>query len=181
MNPPTGSHNYRLKWSYVFNSKVSSIAATGIVAFGLYTLVRRYGWNGALLFIWEGDPLPKEIREFVDTLSDASYSLNELEDVLRTLENGLEIARLNCLNENSPPTVLSSWILNLPHSLQDIRKSLAKISYELDEIASRIDQIPSKAEVKQKKKTLSGNVVSLMSRTDRLIEFFTVATEERLR
>lgn len=164
----------RSRWNNAFD--VATVAAIGLATYGCFRLVRVYGWRGTLLYIWEGDPLPQDIRAHTNTLHEASNVLKKQEVIISLLEDGLHHARLNSSKELSPTTILRIWRMNMPQSKKDLRKILAMVSYELDALASKIDQVPSKIEVRNDKKRLSSEVVILMSRTDRLIEYFTLAT-----
>jgi hypothetical protein len=165
----------RSKWDFV--SEAAIVTITGLSTYWVYRLVQDYGWNGALRYIWEGDPLPHNIRQYTNTLNSASDALDEKDSAISDLEEGLERARLDTTDGSSPSTILSHWRSNMVHLEQDLRRHLAKVSFDLDILASNIDQVPTKDELRDKKKELSKRIVLLMSRTDRLIEFFTLATK----
>jgi hypothetical protein len=164
----------RSKWSFALEAVTVSLL--GFSTYWLYKRVQSYGWNGTIRYIWEGDPLPQEIRQLVDVLQAVSQSLDKIEAAIFLLEEGLERARLDTVDGTSPANILQHWRTNLHHTKQEIRKDLAKMSFDLDVIASKIDQIPTKEEVRQQKKELSSRTVLLMSRADQLIDFFTTAT-----
>jgi hypothetical protein len=143
--------------------------------------VSLYGWEGALRYVWEGDHLPRDVRECIHALEAVSNGLEEHEAVILSLEEGLERARLETVDESSPDAILDAWRVNLPLSQQDIRGDLAKTSATLDKLAADIDQVPNKDTVRQMKKDLSSRVVALMVRIDVLIDFFKQATNERFK
>jgi hypothetical protein len=163
----------RAKWSIV--SKAAIVTITGLSTYYIYRLVRDYGWNGALRYIWEGDPLPQDIRQYTDTLRNTSYELDEKQAAIFDLEEGLVRARRDTANDSSPAKVLTQWRLNMSYVKQDLRSYLARISHDLDTLVSNVDQVPTREEVRRAKKMISRRIVSLMSRTDRLIEFFTTS------
>jgi hypothetical protein len=160
---------------------IAAFAFAGLSSYGCYRLVRRYGWEGALRYIWEGDPLPHDVRECIDTLEKASKGLEEQETVISSLEEGLERAHLDTVDESSHAAILEAWRVNLPRTQQDIRGNLAMASAKLDTLAADIDQVENKETVRQTKKDLSRRVVDLMVRIDLLIDFFKQATNERFK
>lgn len=167
----------RSKWNFALEA--ISISLLGISSYWFYQCIQAYGWNGTIRYIWEGDPLSQEIRQFFDIIKAVSQSLDEQNTEISTLEEALERARLDTIDDMNPAVILHHWRANLHHTAHDIRKDLAKISFDLDVLASKIDQIPSKQEVRPQKKELSSRTVLLMTRADRLIAFFTTATEHR--
>lgn len=160
---------------------ISAFTLVGLSSYWCYRLVRLHGWEGALRYIWEGDALPRDVRECINTLENASKGLEEQETVILSLEEGLERARLDTADESSHATVLDAWRMNIPSTQQDIRGDLAKASAALDKLAADIDQIPNKDTLRQKKKDFSMRVVALMIRIDVLIDFFKQATNERFK
>ena len=162
-----------------FALEAVTISLLGLSSYWIYQCVQAYGWNGTVRYIWEGDPLSQEVRQFFDILKAVSQSLDVLNADISTLEEALERARLDTIDEMNSAVILQYWRANLHHTAHDIRKDLAKVSSDLDVLASKIDQIPSKDEVRPQKKELSSRTVLLMARADRLIAFFTTATEQR--
>jgi hypothetical protein len=152
------------------------VSILGISTFWFYKCVQSYGWNGTFRYLWVGDVLPPEIRQLVDILQTVSQSLDTIDAVISNLEKAFEQARLDTMGGTSPANIFHRWRTNLHCEQHDLRKTLAKVSFDLDMMASKIDQIPSKEEVRLQKKELSNRTVLLMARVDRLIEFFTTAT-----
>lgn len=160
---------------------ISAFALVGLSSYWCYRLVRQYGWDGALRYIWEGDPLPRDVRECVDALENASKGLTEQETIILLLEEGLERAHLDTVDESGHAAILDAWRTNLPLAQPDIRGDLAKASAALDQLAADIDQVPNQETVRPTKKDLSHRVVALMERIDVLIDFFKQATNERFK
>jgi hypothetical protein len=156
----------------------ATVTIVGLSTCYFLRLVLAYGWNGALKYIWDGDALPQDIRGFVNELEAASIFLDEKDTAIASLEEGLERARFDAVETSNPARILQQWRVNLPITKQDIRKHLAVVSSDLDDLAAKVDQVPSRNEVRKARKELSSRIVQLMSRTDRLIEFFNIATEE---
>ena len=157
--------------------ETATISSLGLSTYWFYKFVQSYGWCGTLRYIWEGDPLSREIRQLVDILQAVSQSLDKIGVAILTLEKELERARLDSIDGASPADILNLWRTNLHYTEHDLRKHLATVSHDLDVMASKVDQIPTKEEVRQRKKELSSHTVLLMARADRLIEFFTIATQ----
>jgi len=164
----------------------ASIVATGLLGattVGFSYLVHCYGFNGALRFIWEGDPNPEHVRDQMGKLHTAEKSLKNQTKTIATLEEGLQRARLDTIEDSDPSAILALWRRNIPDKLRDLRTRLALLSTDLDKIAATVDQVlpPPPAveggeEVRQKKKRLSQRVVQLMARADALIVFFKTTT-----
>lgn len=143
----------------------------------LYQLVREHGWNGALLYIWEGDPHPRHIRGHVHVLDKAESLLHSATATLGVLQEALQRARLNSVDDSDPSSVVILWKQYLPTREKDLRQTLARISHDLDAAAATIDQIPTQDEIRIRKKSLSTNVVQCMEQVDTLIAFFKRATD----
>jgi small-conductance mechanosensitive channel len=159
----------------------TALAWIGFSSMWLYQLVREHGWDGAVRFIWEGDPNPEHVREHIATLCATEKALNEHEKIVSLLEEGLEKARQNTFDESrSQDSILAIWRQNLPHSLLDLRKQLAKVSSDLDNLAAAIDQVPTENEVGREKKLQSNRVVGLMDRVDALIAFVNNGAVDRV-
>ena len=160
---------------------ISAYTVVGLSSYWCYRLLRLYGWEGALRYIWEGDPLPHDVRKCINTLKNVSQGLGDQEEVILSMEEGLERARLDTIDESGQAAVLDCWRMSLPLAQRDIRGNLAKTSATLDKLASEIDQVPTNDSVRQEKKELSCRVVALMARVDVLIDFFKQATNERFK
>jgi hypothetical protein len=153
----------------------TTVAATTLIAtsgYAFYQLVQSYGWEGALSYIWEGDPHPSHVRDRIQTLEMTEKKLDKKEKVLSTLEECLERARLDSVDGSDAAHIRSLWEKNI--TAKDLKKELSFLSYDLDQVAAIVDDVKSgdQAEIKASKKTLSSRAVLLMERTDTLIEFF---------
>lgn len=157
-----------------------------------HKLVAEYGWQGALNYIWEGDPYPPHVRQYLDDLNEMAKTLNREENqTLHRLEEGLERAKLDTIDQADPATILATWEQhvvatmmmdnnNHNNSTQTLQKMLAKLSYNLDRCAYKIDSIilrgveqhNNEADLKQQKKDMSNRVVQMMERTDVLLQFW---------
>lgn len=168
--------NERSSWITI--ASTTTVVVAGASSFWFYQLLCNYGWLGALRYIWEGDPNPEHIREHLKTLSTVEKALRKQEKTISTLEEGFERAQLDSIDDSSFATILVLWRKNLPNSLLDLRKHLAKLSHDLDELAAKVDQVPSNEETRSRKKLLSTWVVGLMERADALITFLKTATDE---
>ena len=161
-------------------ASLAGTALFGASAIGFSYLVHRYGFGGALRFIWEGDPHPESIREQLSSLRTAEKDIKRHVKIVATLEEGLQRARLDTIDDSDASAILDLWKQNLPKNLQDLRTRLALLSTDLDKVASRLDQVlPPQIggeEVGQRKKSLSKSVVTLMERADALIDFFKTTT-----
>jgi hypothetical protein len=178
MHPVIASRRERSSWTIVGLNTVT-LAVVGLSSYGFYRLVLAYGWDGALRYLWEGDPIPQQIREYIDALNIASNTLEEHDKIITALEEGLERARLDTVDESRPSKLLNHWRMNLPESQHDLQTHLAKASSDLDKLATEIDQVPNKEQVRHTKKELSIQVVDMMTRADVLIDFFKRATDDR--
>lgn len=158
------------KQSLFFSAAIGTILAGAVYLF--VPLVSEYGWEGALRYIWEGDAFPHHIRKYLDSLEDGEASLDAAGKTLTELEEGLERARLDSVDGSEASSILPLWEKNIFR--MDLRKQLAKLSYDLDNIAANLDNIISEelGDVKIKKKKLSKQVVQYMERADCLIQFF---------
>jgi hypothetical protein len=143
-------------------------------SYWIYQCVSEYGVDGTMRYIWEGDPYPEKIRVYLDALDDVERSLEHEVTLLCSLEEGLERAGLDCIDDSSPASILKIWESNCP--IQDLQMQLAKLSYELDQYASRVDQLilsdADHANIKERKKAQSKRIVRFMERTDCLVSFY---------
>ena len=155
---------------------VAGATLLGASALWFSYLLHGHGFEGALRFIWDGDPNPEDIRELMNTLSSAEKELNRRAQTISTLEEGLQRARLDTIDDPDPSAILDLWRRNLTKNFQDLRTRLALLSTDLDKLAARVDQVlppqESGEEVGHRKKALSKRVVALMERADALIELF---------
>lgn len=169
-----GNHYHERPSLVSVASATTAVVLIGTSSYWLYQCVSDYGWEGTLRYIWEGDPYPDQIRLYLDSLDDVERSLGHEATLLSSLEEGLERARLDSIDDSSPSSILKMWESNTP--IQDLQMQLAKLSYELDQRAAKVDQVilsdEDHVDIKLRKKALSKRIVRLMERTDRLILFY---------
>ena len=164
-------------------------AATVLVGTGGYHLsqwVQEYGWEGALHYIWEGDPYPAE-RERLDKLDVLEKRLVLYEGRLvswqATLDSVMATARLNTIDDASPRMIFAEWQQELGKrqagKQQDLRTRLAILSSDLDKLAGQIDSVMSSGSpvLKQRKKALSQRIVQAMARADQMIDVYKKADQ----
>jgi len=166
-------------------SLVAGTAFLGATTIWVSYLVHSYGIEGALRYIWEGDPNPEHIREQAEKLNAAEKALKKQTKAISTFEEALQRARLDTIDESDPGAIVLVWKRNLPKTLQDLQMRLAFLSTDLDKIASQIDQVQidqvfedgdeRKDEVRTRKRFLSKHAVKLMERADALIAFYKTA------
>lgn len=157
----------------------SLVAASALVAVGGYyfaTWVQAYGWEGALSYIWEGDPYPQE-RERLDQLDRLNQRLMQSEKLLQRLESALETVRLNTIDDATPRMILDEWQRMLAQEKKrpmDLRTRLGLASSDLDKLAGQVDGVLSggSAVLQQRKRQLSQTIVQDMARVDALIQVF---------
>jgi hypothetical protein len=159
----------------VFSVATATTAALlmGTSSYWIFQCVSEYGWEGTLRYIWEGDPYPGRIRDYIDALNDVEECLEHASALVSSLEEGLQRAGLDSIDDCSPAAVMIIWESN---SSIDLQKQLAKMSYDLDQYAAKVDQVilsdQDQADIKQRKKMLSKRIVRLMERTDSLVVFY---------
>ena len=134
-------------------------------------LVQDYGWQGALHYIWEGDPYP-QLREHLDQLTFVERKMDKPEALLVRLETALERSHLNTIDGSDAAAVVQEWQASL--SNMDLRTRLALLSSDLDKLAAQVDGVASQGSVvlKEQKKVLSQRLVGYMERVDVLIAFY---------
>ena len=172
-------------------------AATAVAVYFFVELVHEHGFEGALYYIWEGDPYPPHIRSYMHELDESSTKLGQQRDMIDALQSALDRARsftFQSANQHVP-TLTEAWTKCFKHELAtkgvsasginlntiDLKKVLGGISYILDQIAASIDSIPASVDpiVKQRKKDLSTQIVALMERADTLISTYKNETSEQ--
>eukprot|EP00980_Cylindrotheca_fusiformis_P003188 scaffold721_cov131-Cylindrotheca_fusiformis.AAC.78 len=160
------------------------VGATASVALSLvvYQTVTEYGWEGAINYVWVGDPYyGSPVGKYLQILCAAKASLAEEEARMNEIEEALERARLDSTEGGKSATKETAtwWMANYP----GLEKSLAGLSSKLDKIAAKVDGIliskvgsnPKKVEeLKRNKKMLSKQLVVSMERCDALIATFKV-------
>lgn len=168
------SHHYHN--DYHNRSRWFAIAAVaslvGFSAYWFHGLVSLYGWEGAVNYIWEGDPYPN-LRERLDKLKAVARKIAKPEKLLNSFETALERANLDSIQEADASSVVQQWQANLPASI-DLRTRLGILSSDLDKLAAQVDGVVSEGStvLKDRKKDLSKRLVRFMERTDKLIAFY---------
>jgi hypothetical protein len=152
---------------------ISTAAIVGVSAYWFNSLVSEYGYEGALSYIWEGDPYP-DIRDRMDALEEAEKQASKQESKLVRMEETLERSHLDSIDAADTSSVIALWQSHLPASF-DLRTKLALLSSDFDKMAAKVDGVVSGGSdiLKTKKGTLSRRLVKLMERVDALISFFT--------
>lgn len=160
---------------------------TIITTYTVSKLVSKYGFNGTLRYIWEGDHLPPHIRDAVDTLDDVEDQLDSsIQKKLKKVIVMMEVARLNSVdggcsnNDNKKENDDSQKEMNSDKKSRIIIsdppapliKDLGILSHKLDKLASEVDSVQScnDVELKKRKKDLSRRIVRLMDQIDEYIE-----------
>lgn len=195
------STNHR---SFVESIPVKFIAGTAVVATSaiLYKtvvedLVNQYGWDGFLRYIWEGEPYTPSIRKMHDSLSDAEAKRATQDKRLNGIEEALERARLDSVDERSevrwlPATkdrATKAIVLQWAHYYKpkNLEITLGELSASLDKLAAQVDAVilteanaKSNArvvdDIKRRKKLLSKQLVSLQLSGSLYLKWYIVLT-----
>ncbi|KAL7579978.1 hypothetical protein ACA910_004971 [Epithemia clementina (nom. ined.)] len=187
---------------------------TVVLLYNVWELVQEHGVQGALYYIWEGDPYPPDIRPYMHRLQSLSDRLKQERQSIQALQRALERARQqssdltttkkNEYNNNTTvveadqdctalitlwtqyfedeqsldddATTSMSMATTSKNNKVDLKLTLGGLSHKLDQLAAQIDAVPSSsagaAIVKQLKKELSTEIVTLMEQADALISFY---------
>ena len=150
-------------------------------------LVKEYGWEGALRYVWEGEPYPSKSQELLDSIVETEKARLTLDSLLNAIEEALERARLDSFGDaRTTKVIVLRWIENYrPRSLE---KTLAEISESLDKLAGRVDSVVVAGadaednsriigEIRRRKKVLSKQLVLDMERCDAFIACYQVLQE----
>ncbi len=159
-----------------------TVAATTAIAttYFLTKSVNKYGLNGTIRLIWEGDHLPPQIREAVDILDDISKKLKKNQKKLNNAEIMVEVEKLNsvdAVNDSQNCNVENNdyskgggnkKIITILCPSAQLSKQLSTLSYALDKLAADIDSVKSYNDknVKCRKKEYSATVVKMMEKVD---------------
>jgi hypothetical protein len=172
MPAPTPPSRVRgASWATVA-ATTASAALAGAVAVWFSRLVQKYGWSGACRFVWEGNPHPEHLRDYVATLDEAEQALQSNEEAIMGLELALNKCRAEASSTTANDMILAGWKGNLPAAQRDLQMVLAQVSYSLDELAAKLDQPTTEEQLRVRRKTLSQKVVALMGRIDVLIAHY---------
>lgn len=152
----------------------------------MYQVVAEYGWEGALNYVWVGDPFyGSPVGKYLQLLQEAEGTLAKQETTMNAIEEALERARLDSVEDDKSTTkeIVTLWMANYP----GLEKALAGLSSKLDHTAAKIDGVllsrvhsnaPKVQELKKKKKILSKTIVADMERCDALMASFMVLQAE---
>jgi len=159
--------------------------STIITTYYLGKSIHKYGLNGTLRLIWEGDHLTPDVREAVDMLDSLGSKIKKNKKKLEKIEVMVEVEKLNSVDDgqssnnnyknnndndgdsNSNNIVEDSITTSLTPSPL-LSKELSMLSYTLDKLAADIDSVKScnDIEVKRRKKEFSKMLVSMMEVVD---------------
>ena len=147
----------------------TATVATAAASVWIYKSLSRYGLEGTLRYLWEGDPYPPQIRDAITRLEKVERAIDR-ESLLERLEESLARARLDSVDDAT--TIEPQWIV--AHSPHDLEKDLAKVSHVLDVLAANVDEVQSHgdAEIKRRKTACSKQVVDMMARADFLLSLY---------
>ena len=164
---------------------VTLVAVAGVMF--RKTLVEEYGWEGALRYVWEGDPYTSNIRVLLDSIADAENTRVFQGARLNAIEESLERARLDGVDEvRTNKAIVLRWKDN--HRPRDLEKELAELSSILDKLAAQVDGVIISGtdsnirtrvaeDIKQRKKVLSKQLVLDMERCDAFMACYQVLQE----
>lgn len=151
------------------------------------TLVANYGWEGAIRFVWEGEPFPPRIRDMLDSLSEVEKSRATQEERMSAIEEALDRARLDSVDDvRTSKTIVLRWTAN--YGPRNLEKSLAELSATLDKLAAQVDAVVLSSsetnsnvrvvqDIKRRKKLLSKQLVLDMERCDAFMSCYQVLNE----
>lgn len=203
----SSSSGYREDRSWIELLGISlATATTAYGAYWTYGSVSKYGWDGTLRYVWEGDPYTPELRKYDEILNQVEKSRLQEETKTNDIEEALERARLDSVDDGRSTKAVSTttkittkeivklWIDNYSAKGGNLEKSLAGLSHNLDKLAGKVDSViisssstaskdtdnaPKVVEdLKKRKKLLSKQLVLDMERCDALMASFQVLTKE---
>jgi hypothetical protein len=155
------SHN-QYPWARIAGATLS--VAT---VYMIHQAVSEYGWEGALNYVWVGDPYDgSPVGKYLKVLQEADLSMGKEETRISEIEEALDRARLDSV---------------------EVDKNTMKEVVILDKVAAKIDgvllsktnssshKVQHKVqELKKKKKLLSKKLVVDMERCDALMASYKV-------
>ena len=146
----------------------AAVAATA-VSILLWQCVSKYGFEGTLRYVWEGNPHPPKTRDSIQSLEKVERSI-QTESLLVGLEESLARAQLDSVDGVSITVPL--WMV--AHAPRNLQYDLAKVSHDLDTLAANVDLISSHGDagIKLRKKQCSQQVVQMMERADNLLALY---------
>ena len=132
---------------------VAATAVTAYAGYGLNRSVQKFGWEGTLRLIWEGDPYDPDLRDAVDKLEDAEFDLRatyRIDDRLKGLEESLDTATATATSSTTHGIDMlwnQTWMDHPANRLGSkdnpltIERTIADMSDRLDKIAARVDGV----------------------------------------
>lgn len=175
----SSSQRSYLEWIPLKTVTATVVLATGAVFYR--TLVAEYGWVGTFRYIWEGEPYSPQIQIIIRSLNDVEAKREVQESRLSGIEDALERARLDSVDDSSevrwlPATkdratkaIVLRWAdyykpRNLEITLGEVSATLDKLAGEVDAVSFSETDGNSKVRVvqgiKRRKKLLSKQLVS---------------------
>jgi len=159
---------------------VLGLTAATVTTYWLYHCIDEYGWDGTLHYIWEG--FPPQLQDYFEILDKTEQARQtEILPQLESLEEALERARLETVEDSSPRDLARVWE---QHYAGNLDRTLAGLSQSLDRWASSVDGIHAKngsgkvwENVQRRKRLLSKQLVFDMERCDALLASYQVLQE----
>lgn len=164
---------------------ITLAAAAGVIFHK--TLVEEYGWEGALRYVWEGQPYSSNIQAQLNSLKDAEKTRIVQEARLNAIEEALERARLDSIDDaRTTKAIVLRWKEN--YRPRDLEKTLGELSATLDKLAAQVDAVILSGtdsnnnsriaqDIKRRKKVLSKQLVLDMERCDAFMTCYQVLQE----
>jgi lysyl-tRNA synthetase class I len=151
------------------------------------TLVEEYGWEGALRYLWEGEPYSSSIQVLLDSLTDAEKARVIQDARLNAIEEALERARLDSIDDaRTTKAIVLRWKEN--YRPRHLEITLGELSSILDKLAAQADAVLFSGtdssnnsriaqDIKRRKKVLSKQLVLDMERCDAFMTCYQVLQE----
>jgi hypothetical protein len=164
---------------------VTVVAVAGVIFHK--SLVEEYGWEGALRYVWEGEPYSPSIQALLNPLKDAEKARVVQEARLNAIEEALERARLDSIDDaRTTKAIVLRWKEN--YRPRDLEKTLGDLSATLDKLAAQADAVILSGtdsssnsrvtqDIKRRKKVLSKQLVLDMERCDAFMTCYQVLQE----
>lgn len=168
---------------------LAGVAIVAVAAGAIFhkTLVEEYGWEGAIRYIWDGEPYPPTIQALLDVLAQAEKSRSAQVARLNAIEEALERARLDSVDDvKTNKEIVRRWAEN--YRPTNLEKALAEQSNILDKLAAQVDAVILAGkesdgnsrvvhDIKRRKKLLSKQLVLDMERCDAFVACYQVLHE----
>ena len=162
---------------------------TIVTTYYLSKSIHKYGLNGTLRLIWEGDHLTPDVREAVDMLDSLGSKIKKNKKKLEKIEVMVEVEKLNSVDDgqssnnnyknnndndgdSNSNNIMEDSITTSLNPSPLLSKELSMLSYTLDKLAADIDSVKScnDIEVKRRKKEFSKMLVSMMEVLDSFLK-----------